>query len=69
MRPSVADTPNNWVQVPKTATGFAASVGKETFDVTLQVSIADGTIRTATLDNPVTRITVQTLRCRSVMDQ
>jgi hypothetical protein len=47
------------VQVRKTPTGFAASVGKETFDVTLTVSIPDGTIRMATLDNPVTRITRQ----------
>jgi hypothetical protein len=57
MRAPVADTPNNWVQVRKTQTGFAASVGKETFDVVLRVSAVDGRILSATLDNPVTKIT------------
>jgi len=57
MRAPVADTPNNWVQVRKTAAGFAASVGKETFDVRMQVSMTDGRIMSATLENPVTKIT------------
>src|SRR5712692_2437606 len=39
MRAPVADTPNNWVQVRKTDTGFAASVGKETFDVELSIAL------------------------------
>ena len=57
MRAPVAETPNNWVQVRKTATGFAASVGKETFDVRMQVSTTDGRLLSATLENAVTKIT------------
>jgi hypothetical protein len=57
MRAPVAETPNNWVQVRKTATGFAASVGKETFDVTLNVEILSGKILTAQMENPVTKVT------------
>ena len=57
MRGPVADTPNNFVQVRKTAAGFAASVGKETFDVTLTIDISDGKILSAKLTNPVTRVT------------
>jgi hypothetical protein len=56
MRPPVADTPNNWVQVEKTTAGFTASVGKETFDVVLSVSLSDGRILSATMENPVTAI-------------
>jgi hypothetical protein len=57
MRPPVADTPNNWVQVRKTKTGFAASIGKETFDVELRIDLADGKILAARMENPVTKIT------------
>jgi hypothetical protein len=57
MRPPVADGPNNWVQVRKTADGYIASVGKETFDVELRIRLDDGTIVSATMENPVTRIT------------
>ena len=57
MRTRVADTPNNWVQVRKTATGFTASVGKETFDVTLNVDISSGRILSARMENPVINIT------------
>jgi hypothetical protein len=57
MSARVADTPNNWVQVRKTATGFAASVGKETFDVTLNVDISNGKILSARMENPVTKVT------------
>jgi hypothetical protein len=57
MRAPVADTSNNFVQVRKTATGFAASVGKETFDVTLNVDLSDGKILSATMVNPVTKVT------------
>jgi hypothetical protein len=57
MRARVAETPNNWVQVRKTATGFAASVGKETFDVTLNVRISNGKILSARMENPVTNVT------------
>ena len=55
MEPSVADTPNNWVEVGKTNNGkYLAEIGKETFDVELTVSLADGKILSATMDNPVT---------------
>jgi hypothetical protein len=57
MRAPVADVANNWVQVEKTATGYDASVGKETFDVTLKVSLADGRLISARMVNPVTAIT------------
>ena len=57
MRTPVSETPNNWVQVRKTETGFVASVGKETFDVTLNVDIASGKILSARMENPVTRVT------------
>jgi hypothetical protein len=57
MHPRVADTPNNWVQVRKTATGFAASVGKEGFDVTLKVQMSTGKIVSASMENPVTKVT------------
>ena len=57
MHAAVSDTPNNWVMVRKTQAGFAASVGKETFDVVLRISTADGHILSGTLDNPVTKIT------------
>jgi len=57
MRAPVAGTANNWVQVRKTTDGFAASVGRETFDVRLQVATSDGRILAASMDNPVTRIT------------
>ena len=57
MRTPVADTPNNWVLVRKTASGYSASVGRETFDVTLQIALADGKILSAAMDNPVTAIT------------
>jgi hypothetical protein len=54
MQAPVADTANNWVEVTKTKDGkFEAGVGKETFDVTLNVSTADGRILSASMDNPV----------------
>ena len=54
MRIPVADTANNWVEVAKTQDGkFEAGAGKETFDVTITVSTADGRILSATMDNPV----------------
>lgn len=57
MRAPVADTPNNYVQVRKTTGGYSASVGKETFDVQLRIALADGKILSATMDNPVTKVT------------
>lgn len=54
MRPPVADTANNWVQVERTASGvYTASIGQEFFDVTLVLSLTDGRILSAHLDNPV----------------
>jgi hypothetical protein len=50
----VADTPNNWVMVSKTPDGkYMAGVGKETFDVEMNVSLVDGKIVTASMDNLV----------------
>ena len=54
MRAPVADVPNNWVQVRKLAGGrYIASVGKETFDAQIRLSVANGKIVSAGLDNPV----------------
>jgi len=54
MQTPVADTPNNWVQVNKNQAGkYDAGVGKETFDVEIKVSLKDGKILSATLDNLV----------------
>ena len=50
----VADTPNNWVMVSKAPDGkYTAGVGKETFDVEIKVSLTDGRILTASMDNLV----------------
>jgi hypothetical protein len=54
MQVPVADTANNWVQVRKTKDGkYEAGAGKETFDVTITISTADGRILSASMDNPV----------------
>jgi hypothetical protein len=54
MRVPVGGTPNNWVQVSRgDSGGFVASVGKETFDASIRLSLADGKVLTATLDNQV----------------
>jgi hypothetical protein len=54
MRTPVSDEANNWEQVTKNADGiYAAEIGKETFDVDVQVSLVDGKILRATLDNLV----------------
>ena len=54
MLPPVGDTPNNWVQVSRADSGrYVAAVGKETFVATIRLSLADGRVRTATLDNSV----------------
>ncbi len=54
MRAPVADTPNNWVNVVHAGDQYIAQVGKETFDVTLTISLADGKILSGSIDNPVT---------------
>jgi hypothetical protein len=54
MRPPVADTPNNWVEVSKMPDGrYAAEIGKETFDVEVKVNMADGRILSGSIDNPI----------------
>ena len=54
MQAPVADTPNNWVEVQKNAAGkYVAEVGKETFDVEIKLSLKDGKILSAILDNLV----------------
>lgn len=54
MRARVADTANNWVEVRKNTHGtYTAAVGVETFDVEVKVSLADGRIISAQMDNPV----------------
>lgn len=62
MRASVADTQNNWFEIEKTKDGrYRAAVGKETFDVELRVSLANGKIISATMDNPLSTIERQCL--------
>jgi hypothetical protein len=54
MRVPVERSPNNWVQVSRRDSGeFVASVGKETFVASIRLSLADGKVLTATLDNQV----------------
>jgi hypothetical protein len=54
METPVADTPHNWVEVKKNNEGkYTAAVGKETFDVVIHISLVDGKILSATIDNPV----------------
>jgi hypothetical protein len=53
MQAPVADTPNNWVQVSKENGKYVASVGKETFTVSITVDLADGKMLAASMLNPV----------------
>jgi hypothetical protein len=54
MKTPVASAENNWVQVIRNDSGsYTASVGKETFDDEIEVSLVDGRIIRATMDNPV----------------
>jgi hypothetical protein len=59
MQTPVADTPNNWVEITRNfasksdADKYAASVGKETFDVEIKIDLASGRIISGTLDNPL----------------
>jgi len=54
MRAPVADTPNNWVEVEKHGEKkILAEVGKETFEVAINVSLKNGKIISATINNPV----------------
>jgi hypothetical protein len=56
MQAPVADTANNWVEVQPVNGKFMASVGKEIFDVQIEVSLDDGKILSATMENPVETI-------------
>jgi hypothetical protein len=56
MSPPVADTPNNWMEVVKDNGRYLAEVGKETFDVEMQVSLVDGKILSGSIENPVVSI-------------
>ncbi len=54
MKTPVAGAPNNWVQVSRgEAGGFVAAVGKESFLAEVRLSLVDGRILSATLDNTV----------------
>jgi len=54
MKTPVADTPNNWMEVVKTTDGkYQAGAGKETFDVSITVSTADGRMLAVNMENPV----------------
>lgn len=53
MKKPVASLPNNWVTVSKTAGGYEAGVGQETFDVLIKISTIDGKILHATMYNLV----------------
>jgi hypothetical protein len=53
MRRPIADTANNFVELKRTASGYHATIGKETFDVTLRVRLSDGQLLSAVMDNPV----------------
>lgn len=54
MQKPVTDSPNNWVQIQKTHDAkYTASVGKETFTDEIVLSLADGRILSATMDNVV----------------
>jgi hypothetical protein len=60
MKEPVASTPNNWIEITKSADGkFQAAAGLETFTVDITLSTADGHIVSATMENPV--ITVERL--------
>ncbi len=54
MKVPVGKAQNNWVQLQKTSDGkYAASIGEETFEADIQLSLASGKISSAKLENPV----------------
>ncbi len=54
MKTPIDKAPNNWVEVVKAPNGkYMASVGKETFDVEMKVSLDDGRILSAKEDNSI----------------
>ena len=56
MRTPLGDAPNNWVEVKKDGEEYIAAVGKETFDVEMTLSLVDGKILSAKLDNTVDQV-------------
>ncbi len=57
MKTPVGAGANNWVQIVKTPEGkYEAGVGEETFTVEITISLADGHIVSATMENPVKTI-------------
>ena len=56
MQAPVSDTPNNWVQVVKLPGKFLGAVGQETFTDELTISLVDGKILSASMDNTVKTI-------------
>ena len=57
MRKPVADSPNNWVTVQRMKDGkFLGAVGKETFNDEIVLSLTDGMILSAKMDNRVQTI-------------
>ena len=67
MHQPVGDTSNNWVQLMKAADGYVASVGKEIIYVRITVSLANGRILSATMDNPV-QVLERTCKDAALMD-
>lgn len=61
MREAVSAPADNWVQVERSRGGYEAAAGKETFAVQMEVSLANGEIVTATLEN---RVEAEERECR-----
>ncbi len=54
MQVPVADTLNNFIDVKKNGSGkYSAEIGKETFDVEIKISLKNGRILSANMDNLV----------------
>lgn len=51
--PVVGHAANNYVQISRSGDAYVASVGEETFDVHITLSLADGKILSASMVNPV----------------
>jgi hypothetical protein len=53
MHEPVAGGQNNWVEVTARDGKFVAAIGRETFDVRMEVSLVDGKILYGAIENPV----------------
>jgi hypothetical protein len=53
MRMPLGGKPANWVMVAKKGSGFVAGVAEETFEVRMKVSLADGKVLSASMQNLV----------------